>query len=174
MPKILFLLLVLLCCQCKPLTPRPNLSSDTYRPVYMPENEATTISIAPPRPLRATGKIYTKDSIVLIQEPGRGIHLIDNHDPRNPRTIAFLAIPGCNDLAMKGTVLYSNNFNDLVALDLSNLSSIRVVKRVENAFPKVSSAYPPYTSVRFECPDPAKGKVVGWEKVTLTNPKCFR
>ena len=156
------------------LFPQPNASSDTYRPVYMSQNEATTIGIAPPRPLQATGKIYTKDSLVLLQEPGKGIHLIDNHDPRKPQPLAFLAIPGCNDLAMRGNILYSNNYKDLIALDLTNLSAIRVVKRVENAFPNLNYDYPPFTNVRFECPDPAKGKVVGWEKVTLSNPKCFR
>jgi hypothetical protein len=68
--------------------------------------------------------------------------------------------------------LYADNAVDLVALDITNPADVKLLKRIENAFPNQS--FPPHTGVNFECADPAKGVVVGWEKVQLQNPKCFR
>ena len=68
-------------------------------------------------------------------------------------------------------VLEADNGDDLVSIDISDPNSIKVLKRIEKAFP-----YPSYPNERgkFECVDPSKGYVKAWEYVELINPKCFR
>jgi hypothetical protein len=109
---------------------------------------------------------------LFINELGKGIHVINNQNPSNPQPVAFISVPGNADIAVKGDVLYADNATDLVSLDISNPLQVRVLHRVENAFP--SEMYPPHTGVFFQCVDKTKGAVVGWEKTTLENPKCRR
>lgn len=150
----------------------PETATVGLRPVYASYAEIRSIQTLDPQPMRTPGKIYVKDNLLLINEVGRGIHVVDNTDPARPVKLSFVSIPGNIDLAMKGSVLYADNLVDLVALDLSNPRAVRVVKRLENAFPY--QAYPPDRNVRFECADPAKGVVVRWERAELKDARCRR
>lgn len=145
---------------------------DTYRPIYSSYDQVRTVQTLAPRPIRTPGKIYVKDRFLLINDVGQGIHIVDNRDPANPVKLAFVAIPGARELAVKDSILYVDNVVDLVALNIADPRNVRLVKRVENAFS--STAYPPFHNVRFECPDPEKGLIVGWEKTESTNPQCYR
>jgi hypothetical protein len=49
-----------------------------------------------------------------------------------------------------------------------------LVNRIENAFPQINQEYPPFTGVYFECVDPSKGVVIGWEEKQIDQPKCRR
>jgi hypothetical protein len=106
-----------------------------YEPVY---TDLTTIRSAvnqtSPAPITSIGKIYFKDNILFVNQPGKGIHVIDNNDPRQPLVLSFIEIPGTYDLAVKGNILYADSYIDLVALDISNLSAIHEVRRLENVF----------------------------------------
>jgi hypothetical protein len=144
------------------------------RPIYISPETAQRVSAGPARPLRNTGKIYTKDTLVFVNELYQGIHVINNRDPRQPKSVAFISIPGNVDLAIKGSILYADNYRDLVSLDISNLTNIREVNRVKEALPQGTQDYPNEFGVFFECVDPNKGVVAGWEKATLKNPKCRR
>ncbi len=148
--------------------------TEGYRPVYIAQKEALKVTAMPAQPLRQTGKIYTKDTLVFVNELNKGIHVINNKNPRNPQTIAFISVPGNVDIAVKGNILYADNFTDLVALDITNPKNVTLVKRLTKALPQGIQNYPPYQNVFFECVDPARGVVTGWEKTTLTNPKCRR
>lgn len=86
------------------------------------------------RTLQMPGKIYTKDGYLFINELKEGIHIIDNRNPQNPRALAFLRIPGNGDMAVRNNILYADSYMDLVAFDISNPTSIKPVKRVENVF----------------------------------------
>jgi hypothetical protein len=97
---------------------------------------ATSISVLPAQPMRAAGKIYFKDGLMYVNEPGKGIHIINNNNPANPVPLKFLKIPGNYDLAIKGNTLYADSYVDLVAFDLSDISSIREVNRLEGIFRK--------------------------------------
>jgi hypothetical protein len=143
-----------------------------YRPIYMAYEQMRQLSTTPPKPLEHTGKIYVRGNYVFVNEINKGIHVINNQNPANPQVISFIAIPGNVDIAVKGNVLYADNAVDLVTLDISNPADVKLLKRIENAFP--NQAFPPHTGVGFECADPAKGLIVGWEKVQLENPKCYR
>ncbi len=149
------------------------LSAKTgYRPVYASYEEVRQVQTLTAQPLKAPGKIYIKDKFLFINEIDKGIHVVDNTDPAKPVRLSFITIRGNRDIAIKDSILYADNATDLVALNIANPRNVRIVKRIENAFPY--PAYPPEMNVTFECADPAKGVVIGWEKAELINPKCFR
>ncbi len=152
--------------------PPPPATGDTYRPVYAPLATVRSVQTLAPQPLKNVGKIYIKDNYLFINEIGVGIHVVDNRDPANPVRLSFVSIPGNHELAVKDSILYADNTLDLVALNIGNPRNIRVVKRIENAFPY--PAFPQLTNVRFECADPDRGVVVRWEKTDVQNPQCYR
>lgn len=175
--KYIKLILTLVCLAfgaCGPDDPVVNVGEVTgLRPLYRPAEEAKKIEMQPPRPLQNPGKIYVSGNWLLINEVGKGLHVIDNTDPASPEKVSFISIPGNIDMAVKGQVLYADNYTDLVAIDISNPGNIKVSSRVENAFGN-QLRYPLQTNVYFECVDDSKGLVIGWEEVTLTNPECYR
>lgn len=144
-----------------------------YRPVYVSNEEAAEITSKPGEALVDPGKIYLLEPYLFINERGRGIHVIDNTDPSAPENISFISIPGNYDMAAKGNWLYADNNADLLTFDISDPKNVRLVKRVADAIPVQN--YPPHINVYFECADPSKGVVVGWEKVDMSSrPKCRR
>ena len=112
-------------------------------PIYLLPEEANDIKSLPPQAIQNPGKIYLHDNLILINELNKGIHVIDNSDPRKPINLAFLSIPGNHDLLVQqnntATVLYADNHTDLVAIDFQDANNIRVLKRLENVF---STFYP--------------------------------
>ncbi|MFQ3213748.1 MAG: hypothetical protein ACI9C9_001278 [Marivirga sp.] len=142
-----------------------------YRPVYANDQEMQVTTTAA-RPIQDAGKIYVIEEYLLVVEPLVGIHLFNNSDPKNPAAIGFLQIAGSNDVAIRDNILYADRGSDLLAIDIGNLNAIRVVSAIKNVFP-FAQQYPQVSGTYYECPDPAKGVVVAWEKVTLTQPKCY-
>ncbi len=146
---------------------------DIYRPIYASTAEVKDVKILPARVLTKPGKIYYKDNMIFVGESGKGVHIIDNKDPKNPQRIAFLSIPANTDIAIKGQTLYADNLTDLVVIDMSDAKNAKLIKRIENTFPVKN--YPDFLNVRFECPDASKGVIVGWERITDgANAKCYR
>lgn len=156
----------------RPYEPSPPTTGDTYRPVYAAYADIRTVQTLPPRPLKNVGKIYVKDDYLFINEIGSGIHIVDNRDPAKPVRVSFVSIPGNHELTVKDSILFADNTLDLVALNIADPRNVRVVKRLENAFPY--PAFPVASHVRFECADPERGVVVRWEKAAVENPQCFR
>lgn len=134
------------------------------------------IAFSGPRAITALGKIYYKDGYIFAAENGEGIHIIDNSDPAHPQRIKFLQITGNTDIAIKGNTLYANNVSDLVVIDISQLDSAVVLSRISNAFPEAEAASlaPANYFGFFECVDPSRGAVVGWEEKLLNKPQCWR
>lgn len=149
----------------------PKGDVEGYKPVYATIKDYE-IEWRQPVAIKKPGKIYVYNNLLLINDKFTGIHLIDNRDPSHPQPIGFLSIPGNIDMAMKNNVLYADNQRDLVAIDLLNPSHPDVVKRFENMLPEYNLF--PHERGFFECVDTTKGIVVGWEKTTIKNPKCYR
>ncbi|MEX0966921.1 MAG: hypothetical protein WD077_06760 [Bacteroidia bacterium] len=146
-----------------------------YQPVYSADSVA--IKSVEARPVKNPGKIYYKDNFIFINEKSLGVHVIDNTDPTHPKNISFIRIPYNSDVSIKETYMYANNGNHLAVIDISNPLAAVVVKEVQNVidFDKNSQdLYPPEQGFYFDCVDPDKGMVIGWEKADLTNPQCFR
>lgn len=94
-----------------------------------------TIALEAPKALKAPGKIYIKDDMLLINEVGKGIHVVNNQNPQEPEKLAFIKIPGNIDVAVKGDLIYADNYMDLVVLN-SKTGEIKRVKDVFKTFEK--------------------------------------
>lgn len=106
-----------------------------FEPVYATvEDIRLAVDVVPAQPVKAVGKIYFKDGMMYVNEPGKGIHIINNTHPENPLPVKFLKIPGNYDLAIKGNTLYADSYVDLVAFDISDISQIHEVNRLEGVF----------------------------------------
>ena len=132
-------------------------------PIYMSyEDLREAVKITSSRELENTGKIYFKDGYIFVNEELKGIHIIDNQDPANPKNIGFIEIPGNVDIAVKNDILYADSYVDLVAIDISTVTSPVVVKRVEDVFPYTTPA-PENEDYRVAEIDEEKGVVIDWE-----------
>ncbi|MGB3777015.1 MAG: hypothetical protein WA960_01550 [Tunicatimonas sp.] len=110
------------------------------RPVYTPTAEIrNSFAVEAPRTLTGTGKIYYRAPYVFINQPGEGVHIINNTNPENPVNERFVNIPGNFDMAVLGNTMYADSYVDLLAIDISNVNNVRVVKRLERAFPAYNS-----------------------------------
>lgn len=108
----------------------------TYTPIYKQMDEIRElVTVEGPRAIQNPGKIYAYRSYLFLNDRGVGIHVIDVTDAYSPVNKAFIQVPGNVDIAVNGTVLYADNFIDLVSFDISNLGAIQEVGRVENIFP---------------------------------------
>ncbi|MEM7103807.1 MAG: hypothetical protein AAF502_11785 [Bacteroidota bacterium] len=107
-----------------------------YIPVWMtPEDVRQPVEVEAPRPLGNTGKIYYYQNYILVNEIREGIHVIDNSNPASPSNLGFIKILGNVDMAVKGNILYADNFMDLLAIDFTDPMNAILVKRVEEVFP---------------------------------------
>lgn len=140
-----------------------------YEPVYttLPEIRAS-IRLEAPKPISGIGKIYFKDGYLLVNDPGEGIHIIDNKNPSAPVTKSFLKIPGNYDLAVKGQTLYADSYIDLVVLDISNIDDVKEINRIPSLFTS-------YNSLGFY-PNEQWGVITDWvekEEMTITKWDCI-
>ena len=113
-----------------------------FEPVYQTTAEIRAqFEIQDSRDLVNPGKIYILGDFLFINERGEGIHIIDNSRPSNPMKLKFINIPGNFDMAAKEGFLYADNYIDLLAIDIRDLSNIQLVKRVENVFPLYNNQF---------------------------------
>ncbi|MBL7727464.1 MAG: hypothetical protein JNM68_07265 [Dinghuibacter sp.] len=146
-----------------------------FKPIYVSESQAKTIRTTAPRAIDKAGKILVIGSTLYQVETGVGVHVMNISNPASPVRQGFIEIGGCQELAAKGNQLFVNNFNDLVVITPPTPGSITTLtadRRIANAFPQALNSLPLGNRSYFECPDPAKGIIVGWEPATLNNPKC--
>jgi len=138
-----------------------SVSTYTYlEPVYTTTQQVRDgFGITEPQPLKSSGKIYVFGDYLLINDPGEGIHIIDNTDCSNPNEISFIKIPGNFDMAVKDYVLYADSYIDLLAIDISNLPNITLLKRLEGAFPYYNYSWGIYYD-----PDQSNMIITTWEE----------
>lgn len=142
----------------------PTGRGEGYFPVYASPEDIAQIKLEPARSTEFAGKIYAFRNFIFQNELNEGIHVINNADRNQPKKTGFLKVPFSTEIAIKGNFLYTNNVDDLIVFDLSDISNPRLVKRIENVFAAINQNYPPFQNTIFECPDPSKGIVVRWER----------
>ncbi len=144
-----------------------------YKPVYSTSAELYLIQNKPARSVTHAGKIYVKGNYIFQNEMGEGIHILDNTTPANTVRTGFISIKGSQEIAIKGNYLYSNNYDDLVVVDITDVNNVKEVNRVKNIFYKNNfQLSPPAGSGYFECADNKKGIVINWVRDSINNPKC--
>ena len=71
-------------------------------PVYLtPGDLRASFDVMPPEEVTNTGKIYLYQNYILLNEPGKGIHVIDNKNKELPKIISFINIPGNYEMAVQ-------------------------------------------------------------------------
>ncbi|WP_339922542.1 hypothetical protein [uncultured Cyclobacterium sp.] len=140
MQFMLSLMLVLVLPSCEDQI-ETTYTYQTQVPVFIEVNSfrEADIIIEPGIPLDQPGKIYIYGDYLFISEPGKGIHLLNNADPANPQNLNFINIPGTGDMAINESILYADNYIDLLAFDISNPENIQLVKREKDVFPNIYS-----------------------------------
>lgn len=105
-------------------------------PIYMTKEAIRLGSVANelPKDLCRPGKIYYYNQHIFINENGEGVHVLDNAAPENPIPVAFISIPGNDDIAIKDGILYANNYMDLLTIDISDFQNATVISRTEDVF----------------------------------------
>lgn len=140
MNKTNLLLLTLTClllCSYDPYTD----PSTSYKPIIMTRTQLeSAVRSGSAQSIVEPCKIYIKDQYIYIVEKYKGVHIINNTDRFNPENVGFIHIPGCIDIAIKENILYADNAVDLIAIDISSLSDLKVTNRIEDVFPEL---YPP-------------------------------
>jgi hypothetical protein len=87
----------------------------------------------------ATGKIWYHEKTLYVNVLDKGVLVIDNENPKEPKKLGFIEIPGNVDIAVIDEVLFANNFDDLIAIDISKLDKIsnkKILRRFDGVFPQ--------------------------------------
>ncbi len=84
-----------------------------------------------------SGKIWYDEGHLYVNIIDKGVLIVENYDPRNPKKIGFIEIPGNVDLAVSGTTLYANSFNDLVTIDVTDFQNVKETSRINGVFSQI-------------------------------------
>ncbi len=113
-----------------------------YKPVYKTLSQVrSNIKARPAEDVKNAGKIYLYKNYIFLNEPGNGIHVIDNSDPSHPKNISFINIPGNVDLAVKDDYLYADSYSDLVVFNIADPANATVKAFTNNVFPSQNIYY---------------------------------
>ena len=139
-------------------------------PVYMSFSDfRTSFAKSEPQEIKVPGKIYFKDNYLFVNEYAKGIHIIDNSDPSDPKKIGFYKILGNIDMAIRGNTLFTDSYIDLVSIDITDINNPVEKGRLKNIFPEIvpeGDKWYPYLNV-----DKTKGVIVDWEVKTITEER---
>lgn len=127
----LFLLLAFISCEKN----NDELYEDylVARPLTMSLQEfKNSVDIIAPVPVQESGKIYAYNDYIFVNDKYKGVHVIDNSNPENPRKISFIKIAGNVDISVKDNYLYADSITDLMVFDISDINNIQIVKRLDN------------------------------------------
>ena len=134
------------------------MSTDAFRSSVKVSAESTAIT--------NYGKICFYDGYLYISESGKGIHIIDNTNPADPKNIGFIELLGNADLSIRNNLLYADSYVDLVWFDVTTPSAPVLKGRLEDIFPKALPVIDNNFGFDYAmCYDQNqdKGIVVGWE-----------
>lgn len=143
-------------------------------PKYIRSDDFTKIYSTDTMPFIELGNIVKYGNYLLINDKFRGIHVIDNSDPSNPKKVLFWNIPGNTEFTVDGTTLYADNSVHLLIIDISDINQIKVISYIKDYYlnSEPDEPRPPNFRGYFECVDQSKGVHVGWEFKELTDPLC--
>ncbi len=89
------------------------------------------IFIDTPRSNPGYNRLYARDTTLYATVPDEGVQVIDNSDPFAPKGIAFINLPGVEDVVIEGDTFITNQYADLVIFSISQQKEI---SRIENLY----------------------------------------
>lgn len=133
-------------------------------PVYLSYRELReAVRIESARPPDNLGRIYIYGDYLFLNEVNQGLHIVDNHNPELPESVAFIRIPGNTEVAIRDNYLYADSYVDLITLDLNDPLNIRLIDRQQDIFPYDAFQNIPYNiSIRQSAIDASLGVVAGY------------
>jgi len=157
---------------CAATSPHSYRIAPTHEPVYMSWDEfRSSVEVLPARRIMKRGKIYAKGGYLYVNEPNKGIHVVDNSNPSKPVQKCFISIPGNIDLAIKGSYLYADSYVDMLVfaltMDPEDIVMIRRIKDVFEYSPRQNMSFSGGAAERFR-PGPInkdEGVIVGWRVI---------
>ncbi len=144
------------------------------KPIYSNDPSLKQVRLDTPHAVKNAGNIYAYQNYLLQCEIGEGIHVIDNSNPTNARRISFIKVLGCNEISIRNNFLYTNSFNDMVTINISNMAQPVETARIANAFTVKGYLPEPTENGYYECVDLKKGVVIGWEKDSVKYNGCYK
>jgi len=186
MRSILFLFTTVILSSCWKFKPGsysslPSIEIKTVwgsKPIYGIDSAAKRISYTnKPDSVKAPGNIYIKGNYIFQAEIGKGLHVIDNSTPSSAHRIGFITINGCSQISIKGNNLYSNNYDDLVVIDISDLNNLKITGRVKGAFPEGRQNHfysQPLASGYYECPQYKPDSIIIDWRMDSVKSYCFK
>lgn len=152
---------------------RNDIVVEGYIPIYnkLSNGDEFNIENQAPRYILSVGNIYLWKNYLLVSEVNKGIHIIDAKNPDSTKLVSFINIEGNSNFVIKNNILYADNGRDLLTIDIQDIFDVKLLDIKYNAL-KYNVQSPPIPSVYYECVDTSKGRVVGWQKATIKNPKC--
>ena len=94
----------------------------------------SSVEVIAPKTIEEPGKIYVYQDYIFVSDVHSGIHIIDNSDPKSPKAIKFIQIPGNEDISVKDNFLYADSATDLVIFDISDINNVSIIERLEDVF----------------------------------------
>jgi len=94
----------------------------------------SSVDVTGPEAIEEPGKIYVYQDYIFVGDVDSGIHIIDNSDPKSPKAIKFIEIPGNEDISVKDNFLYADSATDLVVFDISDINNVSIIERLEDVF----------------------------------------
>ena len=94
----------------------------------------SSVEVIAPKTIEEPGKIYVYQDYIFVGDVHSGIHIIDNSDPKSPKAIKFIQIPGNEDISVKDNFLYADSATDLVVFDISDINNVSIIEQLEDVF----------------------------------------
>ncbi|WP_303318496.1 hypothetical protein Q4Q34_04085 [Flavivirga abyssicola] len=130
------------------------------------------VEITIPKDIEEAGKIYAYKNYIFVSDVDKGVHVIDNSNPKQPKVTKFIKIPGNEDISVKDDFLYADSATDLVVFDISDINSITLVERLKDVFNIYDYNIPVEAqAVDYGKVDLENNVIVGWTVTTERRKK---
>lgn len=73
-------------------------------------------------------RLYALDTTLYATVKGEGVQVIDNSNPVSPKGLAFINLPGVEDVVIEGDTFVTNQYSDLVIFSISQQKELSRVK----------------------------------------------
>lgn len=145
-------------------------------PIYYPDTlDISTIEVLLPQPFEDLGNLVLYQDKMFIVDQLKGVHVIDNSNPEDPKNTAFIRIPSVTQATMDDGHLIVNFLSHLLVLDVRNLPNLKITDQIRDYYGEgATTQYPLNYTGNFECVNPTLGTVIGWEPDFLSETTCWR